>query len=149
VLEQAAREIPPLASVCAQNNLGPHFSQRPAIHVPPVQCLTAQYAVFHLRDVGGPDSGLFIRPNPEYMMGLAEGKPPLPMAFNVTRVLLLSPEWNLLAQGDGVYLFSRDAPRKVSIDAGVRAYNEDVQRFIASSRENAESRWRIARWLNE
>ncbi len=82
-------------------------------------------------------------------MGLAEGTPPLPMAFTVTRTLLLLPDWNLLAQGNGVYLFSRDAPRRVSLDAGARAYNEDVQRFIASSRENAQPRWRIARWLNE
>jgi hypothetical protein len=149
VLDKAANEIPTLASVCAQNNLGAHLSQRPAIHVPPLACLTAQYAIFHLREVGGPDSGLFVRTNPEYLMGLAEGNPPLPMAFTVTRTLLLLPDWNLLAQGDGVYLFSRDAPRRVSLDAGVRAYNEDVGRFIASSRENAQSRWRIARWLNE
>lgn len=148
-LVPAAREIPPLASLCAQNNLGAHFSQRPAIHVPPVQCLSAQYAILHLRDVGGPDSGLFVRADPQVLMGAAEGTPPLPMAFAVARFLLLAPEWNLLAQGDGVYLFSRDAPRQVSLDAGVRAYHEDVARFTAVAQENARSRWAVARWLNE
>jgi len=149
VLAAAAREIPEAASLCAQNNLGAHFSQRRAIHPPPVLCTTAQYALFHLRDVGGPDSGLFVHSDPQYLMGLAEGTPPLPMPFAMVRDLLLSPRWKLVVQQDGVYLFSRDAPRQVPLEAGVRAYNQDVERFEAAARENAQARLGWARALVE
>ena len=147
VLAAAARELPPGASLCAQNNLGAHFSQRRALHVPPLYCLTSQYAIFHLRDVGGPDSGLFVRSDPAYLMGLVEGTPPAPMAFQVTRALLLDPEWKLALQQDGLYLFSRDGDRKVSIAEGVRAYGEDLNRYLATARENEQARLPWARLL--
>lgn len=149
LLETARAQIPPLASLCVQNNLGAHFSERPAVHAPPVFCLSAQYALLYLRNVGGPDSGLFVRSAPAYLMGTEQGEPPAPLVFAIVRALLLAPEWNLLVLQDGLYLFSRDAPRRVSVDAGVAAYNADLQRFQASVGDLARDRLPWARYLTQ
>jgi uncharacterized membrane protein len=149
VLEAAAREVPPGASLCAQNNLGAHFSQRRALHVPPLFCDTSQFAIFYLRDVGGPDSGLFVRSDPDYLLGMSAGTPPAPMPFQVTRALLLEPDWALLLQRDGLYLFARGGERRVPRPEGLNAYREDLNRYLETARINDRARLPWARLLTE
>ena len=55
------RDIPEDAALCFQNNLAPHFSQRPDIVEQGPRCNNADYLLFHLKTLGGPDFGMFYR----------------------------------------------------------------------------------------
>jgi uncharacterized membrane protein len=134
-LQEVRKRIPPDASVCVQNNLGAHLSQRTDIAVFPRRCDEADYALFHLRSVGGPDSGLFVRSSsllytmlPEHITAIVQG-------------MVLSDDWRLIMQKDGFYLFARNAPDYKNYEQILLQVKEDSNLFKRSYREAAQSRW--------
>jgi len=97
-LQEIKHIIPSEASLCVQNNLGPHLSQRRDIASFPRRCNLAEYALFHLRYVGGPDSGLFIRTSPVLF-----GAPP-GVLYSGMKDMILSGDWEVISQKDGFSL---------------------------------------------
>lgn len=101
-LRALMRQVPVEEPLVVQNNLGAHLAARPMISSYPRRLEQARYAVFYLRSVGGPDTGLFVRPTFSLLTGLK----PRALVGAVER-LMKSGEWTLLTQRDGFYLFER------------------------------------------
>ena len=140
-LEEITREIPADAAVCVQNNLGPHLSQRADIAAFPRRCKNAEYALFHLRHVGGPDAGLFVRPSADLYI--------LPPQYLVSTVkgMVLSRDWELVKQKDGFYLFRHYAPNHADHGQALRQVDADSNFFERSYREASRHRWLWSRYL--
>jgi len=126
-----AQLIPQHARLSVQNNLGAHLSQRRDITSFPRRLETADYVLLHLRYVGGPDSGLFVRTSPVVMFGM----PTQQLAF-ATRALAQSPHWGLVAYKDGFCLFARNAPPVIP--------REQVPGLIAADARQLEEAYELA-----
>ncbi|MDA8168692.1 MAG: DUF2079 domain-containing protein [Nitrospiraceae bacterium] len=96
--------LPPDAPLSVQNNLGPHFSQRPEVAYFPVNEKKADYVLLHLRYLGGPDAGFSAHTDPQMLFALSP-----PRLYESAKRLLTSPQWCLEYQNDGFYLFRRSA----------------------------------------
>jgi len=141
-LREIRTQIPLDASLCVQNNLGPHLSQRPTIVAFWMECQWVDYALFHLRWVGGPNSGLFARGMPHFLFGQSVGL----IVHEVSR-LMSSPEWGLLVQKDGFYLFARNQPSRIPRAAMRVEFARDLRTFERQLREADERRWELTRFL--
>jgi uncharacterized membrane protein len=141
-LEEITTQIPADASLCVQNNLGAHLSQRPMIVAFRNECEGFDYAVFHLRWVGGPNSGLFARSSPHFLFGQSVGL----IVHEVSR-LMSSPDWGLLVQKDGFYLFARNQPSRISRAAMIAEFARDLRIFERQLRDADEHRWELAQVL--
>jgi uncharacterized membrane protein len=140
-LEEITRTIPADAAVCVQNNLGPHLSQRRDIAVFPKRYNSADYALFHLRYVGGPDAGLFIRTSPDlYTMSLGH-------LTSVIKRMVLSQEWELVTQKEGFYLFAHHAPNSKNHEYALKQVDADSELLERSYREASRHRWSWSRYL--
>lgn len=136
-LQRIAGCIPAEAAVTVQNNLGPWIAHRRDVAAFPRRIRTAQYALFHMRCVTGPNSGLFPRTSARVLFQLT----PETLARNI-EAFLQSPEWTLVAYEDGFYLFRRGE--------GVDAANDfarDRARLIEECRAADAHRRPWARWL--
>jgi uncharacterized membrane protein len=102
LLARVVAGVPATASVSAQNNLGAHLAERARITAFPLAYRSADYLVFYLRHVGGPDRGFFVRSDFEVLAGL-----PAPALLDRVETLMRSPSWALVVQRDGFYLFRR------------------------------------------
>ncbi len=142
-LREIRQIIPVDASVCVQNNLGPHLSQRRDIAVFPRRCNEADYALFHLRYVGGPDSGLFVRSSsllftmsPQYMTW-------------VVKSMVLSQDRDLIIRKDGFYLFAHHAPDRKNYEYTLRQVDADSKLLESTYREASHFRWSWSRYLTD
>lgn len=123
-LDEVIGIIPKDASVCVQNNLGPHLSQRRDIASYPRRCNTAEYSLFHLRYVGGSDTGLFVRSSQQ----LFTISP-----YNISLVvykMLLSDTWKLVYQKDGFYLFRREIESAIDNRNAFEQFKNDHETFM-------------------
>jgi uncharacterized membrane protein len=134
-LKDIHRIIPPYASLCVQNNLGAHLSQRSDISVFPRRCSMADYALFHLQYVGGPDSGLFVRSS-SLLYTISSRH-----LVSTIRDMVLSHDWKLIMQKDGFYLFARKNTNHINQDLILQQLDADAELFDSSYREAARSRW--------
>jgi len=141
-LEMIAAQIPTDASLCVQNNLGPHLSQRQTVVAFWRECRQSDYALFHLRWVGGPNSGLFARAWSNILLGQPAGI----VVREVSR-MMSSPDWGLLAQKDGFYLFARNQPHRIPREAMTAEFARDLSIFDGQLREAEKHRWKVARRL--
>ena len=138
-LGEIVARIPADATLCVQNNLGPHLSQRPAILAFRKQCSEADYVLFHLRWVGGPTTGLFARAWPSILFGQ-----PTDSIVRALNQLIASPEWGLVAQRDGFYLFARNQALRVSRGPMMAEFVRDLSIFRQQLREAEQYRWKAA-----
>jgi len=141
-LERITARIPTDASLCVQNNLGPHLSQRQKVVAFWRECQPSDYALFHLRWVGGPNSGLFARAWSNILLGQ-----PVGIVVREVSRMMSSPNWGLLAQQDGFYLFARNQPSRISREAMMAEFARDLTIFDGQLREAEEHRWKVARRL--
>jgi uncharacterized membrane protein len=102
-LRELMVDVPEGDTLSVQNNLGPHLSQRRDIATFPRRIDQADWVVFDLHYRGGPCSGLFVRTTPRIMLGMEIDR--LEAAI---RELVAAPDWDLVSEGQGLYLFSRD-----------------------------------------
>jgi uncharacterized membrane protein len=123
-LAYVIRVIPEDASVCVQNNLGPHLSQRHDIASYPRRCDNAEYALFHLRYVGGPDTGLFVQSS-QLLFTMSPYK-----ISSVVYGMLLSDTWGLVYQKDGFYLFRRGAESVTDTKDALIQFRQDYEIFM-------------------
>jgi uncharacterized membrane protein len=124
--------VPVEAPIVVQNNLGPHLAERPSISKYPRRSDKAQYLVFYLRNVGGPSSGLFVRPEFFLLTGLE----PQSLVRSV-ETLIYSQEWSLLKQRGGFYLFKRAAP--TTLPPATRSEFSRDRRLLLTDVATAES----------
>jgi hypothetical protein len=142
LVREVARSIPAEAELVVQNNLGPQVAQRSRVERYPRRLGEAQYALFYLRHVGGPDLGLFVRPNPDLLLDVS----PAALVRGVRR-MLLGGDWRLLAQRDGLYLLRRGAgppPTAAQVDL----FERDTERFGDEVRRAESHRRWWASWLD-
>jgi uncharacterized membrane protein len=140
-LKEITRIIPPDASVCVQNNLGPHLSQRRYIAVFPRACKSADYMLFHLRYVGGPDSGLFVRSSTLLFTV------PIQYITSVVKSMALSRDWDLIMQKEGFYLFAHHPQNRIIQEQTIKQIDADSELFESQYREASQSRWLWSRYL--
>jgi hypothetical protein len=119
VLSELAAAIPDDAAVSVQNNLGPHLSQRHQIATYPRRLEHSEWVLLQLRYLAGPSSGLFVRSTPRFPLGMR----PVDLAGAVDE-LLRSPEWRLVEQRGGFYLFRRDPNGE---DSAAPGFLDDVR----------------------
>ena len=141
-LGEICRLIPEDAAVCVQNNLGPHLSQRHDVAAFPKRLDTAEYALFHLRYVGGPDAGLFVRTSPRFLFQMPTGS-----LATAVRSMVRSPRWRLIAQKDGFYLFTRGPGPGATPRAVTEQLESDVASLEQAYRRAAGGRLPWARYL--
>jgi uncharacterized membrane protein len=133
-LEEVMRAVPPEAALTVQNNLGGPLAGRPLIARYPRRLATSEYAVFYLRHVGGPDTGLFVRPDLRLLTGMdAES-----LAETVA-VFLSSKDWTLAGQRDGFFLFRRGSGPPASAQV-LATFQEDVSILLAQDADAEEHR---------
>ncbi len=132
-LQEAAKLVPEEAELCVQNNLGPHLFHRPSVRTFPSRCnmKKAEYVLVFLRCTGGPDSGFFVR-----TFDLVIFQRPVADYLNEVGALMQSPEWGLIFQKDGFYLFRRGAPQPAAPEAAARKFRDDA-RLMTEAREAA------------
>jgi uncharacterized membrane protein len=109
-LAELAALIPPDASLCTQDNLNPHFTHRPTIHLLPYS-LDCEYALLDVESYPGNNYG--------------------DVQTYLRQRLLESGEFGLITANDGYALFQRRAPRRPIPDSFYRfalpdAINPDV-----------------------
>lgn len=109
-LMELATLIPPDASLCTQDNLNPHFTHRPIIHLLPYS-LDCEYALLDVKSYPGNNYG--------------------DIQTYLRQRLLESGDFGLIAAEDGYALFQRGAPRRPLPDSFYRfalpdAINPDV-----------------------
>lgn len=141
-LATVMRDVPPQAALAVQNNLGPHLAHRSSIATFPRRLKQAEYAAFYLRHVGGPDVGLFVRPSCRFLTGMA----PEPLVLAVQN-LLQAPDWSLISQSEGFYLFRRGPGHEASTQA-LETFQRDAQMFFEQCDAAAEHRLAWARLLS-
>lgn len=122
-LDEAVRMIPENAEVCVQNNLGPYLSQRPLVRTYPSRCQIekTEYILIRLRYDGGPDSGFFVR-----TLDLVMFQMPVEAFLSGIETLMRSPEWGLVFQKDGFYLFARQSSSALKSEAAFTKFREDA-----------------------
>jgi uncharacterized membrane protein len=130
-LRAVADLIPQDARLSVQNNLGAHLSHRLDIASFPRRLETADYVLLHLRYVGGPDTGLFVRTSAVVLFGR-----PMHQLVQAAAALAQSPEWGLVAYRDGFYLFARNAPSAIP--------REQVLGLIATDASQLEEAYGLA-----
>ena len=137
-LRKIADLIPREASVSVQNNLGAHLSQRRDVAAFPRRLETADYVLLHLRYLGGPDAGLFVRTSPEVLFGLTTHQ-----LARAATALAQSPDWGLVACDQGFYLFSRN--RGGRRPTGPPAFaREKAQELVAADARQLEEACALA-----
>lgn len=141
-LAEVHRLIPPEASLCIQNNLGPHFSQRADIASFPRRCETAQYALFFLRPTPVHHPFFFLGQNTWYLVGDTRRG----LADSVAE-LVAAPEWGLTAYHDGFYVLQRNAADTVSLTEAQALIEHDTARGPLFSPWTAHPRW--LRFIND
>jgi hypothetical protein len=140
LLRQLAADIPPQASLVVQNNLGGHLAQRKLVSRYPRRWEWADFGLFHLRHVAGPDNGLYVRTN----FAMLAGAPAEELLAQVEG-LLSSPAWTLVRQSDGFYLFRR-RPGHTSASAWL-AFRRDAAVLRAQLQQAEQQRAPWARYL--
>jgi hypothetical protein len=140
-LAEVTRDVPADAPLMVQNNLGPPLAQRPFISRVPRRMAEAQYAIFYLRDVGGPDTGLFVRPDFRFLAGLSSQD-----LARLVRGFLAAPDWQLLRQQEGFYLFRRGAGRPPSPQVWA-TYQDDLTRLDGEEMAAKKSHLSWSRYL--
>jgi uncharacterized membrane protein len=137
VLSAVAKALPPDAGLCVQKNLGPHLGHRRyVVKHPRATCEAATHALFHLRDVGGPDSGLFTRTD-GFMLYDAS----VDDLRGTVRGFLTSPRWGLVEQREGFYLFERGVPHRVPLTEAIGRFERDARIIDDQRREASRHRW--------
>jgi uncharacterized membrane protein len=140
-LDDVIKAIPEDASVCVQNNLGPHLSQRHEIASYPRRCDSAEYALFHLRYVGGPDTGLFVRSSP-LLFSISPYK-----ISSVVYGMLLSDTWGLVYHKDGFYLFRRGNESGSNTKNALTQFKQDYETFMKGQQESSRHLRRFSYFL--
>ena len=143
-VEDAKAIVAPEMAASVQNNLGPHFSHRTDIAAYPRRSDSADAVVLHLRYLGGPASGFFVRTAPRlmYRMGIE------PLAEGVRR-LARSPGWGLAYNRDGVYVFLRGRESILPLDEILSRIDADEVLMAASYEEALRHRSALARLIVE
>jgi hypothetical protein len=136
LLEEVAAAVPRTAPVSAQNNLGAHLAERARITAFPLTYRSADYLVFYLRHVGGPDRGFFVRSDFEILAGL-----PAATLLDRVETLMRSPGWALLIQRDGFYLFHRQPRGTQAPDWTVFAEDRRLLQAQVEEAKVHRSRW--------
>ncbi len=98
-LAELAALIPPDASLCTQDNLNPHFTHRPTIHLLPYS-LDCEYALLDVKSYPGNNYG--------------------DIQTYLRQRLLENGDFGLIAADDGYALFRRGAPRQPIPDSFYR-----------------------------
>lgn len=142
-LQDMVRIIPRDAAVCVQNNLGPHLSQRRDIAAFPRRCDKAEYALFHLRYVGGPDTGLFVRSSPLLLTISPQD------LSSVVRGMLVSQEWVIVYQKAGFYLFARHAQSRIDYEHALHQFDIDYKMLENSYHEASRHQWPWSPYLTK
>jgi uncharacterized membrane protein len=140
LLPEIAKLIPDDGRLCIQNNLGPHFLDRRDITCQDNRCEGADYHLYHLRYVGGPDAGLFARTSVT-LFGRTER---LTRRFNK---ILSSPEWGLVYQKEGFYLFKKGEEGIVSQQEARQRFRKDWSIFLKQYAEARKHRTPLMRYL--
>lgn len=142
-LREIASLIPADARLCVQKNIGPHVGHRQHVIMHPrASCSMATHGLFQIRDVGGPDSGLFSRTD-----GTTLYEGPAEQLRETVLAFMASPRWGLILQRDGFYLFGRGTPSQVPFADSRRKFEGDSQN-VSRTREDGEAvRWPLSRWL--
>lgn len=140
-LDDVIRVIPEDASACVQNNLGPHLSQRHDIASYPRRCDSAEYALFHMRYVGGPDTGLFVRSSP-LLFTISPYK-----ISSIVYEMLLSNKWGLVYQKDGFYLFRRENKPVIDTKNALTEFKQDYEIFMKGQYESSRHWQRFSIFL--
>lgn len=140
-LQEIKHIIPSEASLCVQNNLGPHLSQRRDIASFPRRCDLAEYALFHLRYVGGPDSGLFIRTSP-VLFGVPPG-----VLYSGMKDMILSGDWEVISQKDGFSLLQHRPSGNMNKKELLLRAEAEFKILENSYREASNHRLKWARYL--
>jgi hypothetical protein len=128
LIPEIARQIPPDARLCVQNNLGPHFANRRDTTCKYNRCLGADVHLYHLRYLGGSRSGLFMRTSTRMIGGIKS----LRRRFEP---LFLSPDWGLTYQKEGFYLFKKGAASIMDRKQARKRYNKDLALFRQQLRQ--------------
>jgi hypothetical protein len=128
-LERIKAVIPRDAWVTVQNNLGPHLSQRPRIASYSRHIGDARFALFHVRYVLGPRSGLFARQEVSLVNHDDSGRTVESWLRGIGE-MVGSRQWGLIAQEDGFYLFERGALGGVPRPVAERQFEADARRFL-------------------
>ena len=136
VLKELSSSIPPDASICTQNNLGPHFSHRLHIGRFPYYLKTADYVLLYLRRTSGTNSGYFMRPSLAILPGDVNPK--------TLDIFLESgaADWKLVSSKQGFYLFIRGRSSAQEWEAIKKSTRDDlaimVSQYIRDSRHESK-----------
>jgi hypothetical protein len=141
-LQKMMSIIPKDAAISVQNNLGPHLSHRREIAAFPRRLDKAAYALFHLRYIGGPDSGLFVRTTPYGLFQLTYGQ-----LGSLVWAMARHPDWGLIAYEDGFYLFARGARSSTSAELIRQSLESDYDILVRSYRMASQARSRLSPYL--
>ncbi|MBU1701214.1 MAG: DUF2079 domain-containing protein [Candidatus Eisenbacteria bacterium] len=133
-LEEIQKRIPIDGTLSVQNNLGAHLSHRPDIATIPRRSAKASHILIHLRYLGGPVSGLFVRTSPSFMYGLS-----LPQLLEVTQRLIQSPDWGIVEYCDGFYLFERNAEDRLDETEILDRFRSDSSNMVESYRSQSNN----------
>jgi uncharacterized membrane protein len=136
-LREVMKDVPLDQPLVVQNNLGGQLAERPLVSQFPRRLEQAQYAVFYLRHVGGPNSGLFVRPDFAGLVGV-----PAEKLLASVQEMMSSPSWSLVRQQDGFYLFRRGPGPAPSL-AARSIFAKDRQALLA---EVADANRHIVSW---
>jgi uncharacterized membrane protein len=143
ILRDIKKQIPRDANLCVQNNLGPHFSDRPFIRDIARSHPDFEYGLFHLRFNSGPDHGLYMRTNPSFMFHMK-----IPRLIEKVNELFNDPNYELVVQKEGFYLFKRGGNSSLSREVGLKQLKNDED-IITTANKTAEiGAWRFSWWLN-
>lgn len=125
-LVRLSERIPVDDPISLQNNLGPHFAQRPDVASFPRRLATARWVLLGVRYDAGPCSGLFVRTTPRFTHGME-----LPELAERVRGLIRSPAWGTAAVEDGFYLFRRAAPDVVPEELALAQLEQDAATAVS------------------
>ncbi len=141
LIPEISAKIPVDARLCVQNNLGPHFAHRPDVAQKDIRCASADTHLYHIRYVGGPRSGLFVRTST-----VLYGR--MNKVNRRIQQLISSPEWGLTYQKEGFYLFEKGAPSIMSREEMKARYNEDRALFARQYKQAREFETPLLRYLS-
>lgn len=101
-LEEIAREIPPDATISAQNNLGPTLANRKVIASFPWLVNQADYVILQPHAPMGPQSGILVGTDWAVVNPWFDN-----LFLDRIKAIARSPEWELVKQKNHIYVFKR------------------------------------------
>jgi hypothetical protein len=123
-LAEVGKALPAEASLCVQNNLGPHFSHRQRIQMFG-RCGPDDYLMIHPRDIPMPETMLTAKLF-NFLYGLEFVR-----YAELVRSIGSSGKWRLEAEKDGYYLFRSDPTAGVD-PALVDRLNHELDNLAAA-----------------